>query len=90
LLSRIDWRVAVRIAQALYHAIKEAVAVGYPREKMYDVWWLGAEQHVRPAEAGAIGYCSTRFKLHEDLKKYVYDQGQGNGRTHARSSTCAD
>jgi branched-chain amino acid transport system substrate-binding protein len=27
-------------------AIKEAVAVGYPREKMYDVWWSGAEQEV--------------------------------------------
>ena len=78
----------MRIAQALYHAIKEAVAVGYPREKMYGVWWWsGAEQHVRPAEAGAIGYNSAtlqhtsgRFKLHEDLKKYVYDQGQGTAK----------
>jgi branched-chain amino acid transport system substrate-binding protein len=31
-------------------AIKEVVAVGYPREKMYGVWWPGAEQDVRPAE----------------------------------------
>src|SRR5262249_14613583 len=37
-------------------AIKEAVAVGYPREKMYGVWWSGAEPDVRPAEAGAKGY----------------------------------
>src|SRR5438093_728020 len=68
-------------------AIKEAIAVGYPREKMYGVWWSGAEQDVRPAEAGATGYNSAtlqhtsgRFKLHEDLKKYVYDKGHGSAR----------
>jgi branched-chain amino acid transport system substrate-binding protein len=65
-------------------AIKEAVAVGYPREKMYGVWWSGAEQDVRPAESGAIGYNSAalqhtsgQFKLHDDLKKYLYDEGNG-------------
>src|SRR5437773_951507 len=65
-------------------AIKEAVAVAYPREKMYGVWWSGAEQDVRPAEGGAAGYNSAalqhtsgQFKLHEDLKKYLYDKGKG-------------
>jgi branched-chain amino acid transport system substrate-binding protein len=65
-------------------AIKEAVAVGYPREKMYGVWWSGAEQDVRPAEDGAKGYNAAalqhtagQFKLHEDLKKYLYDKGKG-------------
>src|SRR5262249_52677298 len=55
-------------------AIKEAVAVGYPREKMYGVWWSGAEQDVRPAEEGAKGYNSAalqhtagQFQLHQDL-----------------------
>ena len=68
-------------------AIKEAVAVGYPREKMYGVWWSGAEPDVRPAEDGAKGYHATtlqhtagQFKLHEDLKKYVYDKGQGSAK----------
>jgi branched-chain amino acid transport system substrate-binding protein len=68
-------------------AIKEAVAVGYPRDKMYGVWWSGAEPDVRPAEGGAIGYNSVtlqhssgRFKVHDDLKKYVYDKGQGTAR----------
>ena len=28
-------------------AIKEAVAVGYPREQMYGVWWAAAEPDVR-------------------------------------------
>src|SRR5262245_50578757 len=65
-------------------AIKEAVAVGYPREKMYGVWWSGAEPDVRPAEDGAKGYNAAalqhtagQFKLHEDLKKYLYDKGLG-------------
>ncbi len=43
-------------------AIKEAVAVGYPREQMYGVWWSGAEQDVRPAEDGAKGYNSVTLQ----------------------------
>ena len=65
-------------------AIKEAVAVGYPREKLYGVWWSGAEPDVRPAEDGAKGYNSVtlqhtagQIKVHEDLKKFVYDKGTG-------------
>src|SRR5215475_6999425 len=65
-------------------AIKEAVSVAYPREKMYGVWWSGAEPDVRPAEEGAKGYNSVtlqhtagQFKLHQDLKKFVYDKGLG-------------
>jgi branched-chain amino acid transport system substrate-binding protein len=65
-------------------AIKEAVAVDYPRDKMYGVWWSGAEPDVRPAEGGAKGYHAAtlqhsagQFKLHEDLKKFVYDKNLG-------------
>ena len=36
-------------------AIKEAQATGYPREKMYGVWWSGAEPDVTPAGEGAKG-----------------------------------
>ena len=68
-------------------AIKEAVAVGYARDKMYGVWWSGAEQDVRPAEGGATGYNAVtlqhsagQFKLHEDLKKHVHDKNQGSGK----------
>src|SRR4029077_12460175 len=68
-------------------AIKEAVAVGYPRDKMYGVWWSGAEPDVRPAEDGAKGYHAVtlqhtagRFKLHEDLKKYLYDKNDGTAK----------
>lgn len=42
----------------------------------------GAEPDVRPADDGAKAYNSVtlqhaagQFKLHEDLKKYIYDRG---------------
>ncbi len=65
-------------------AIKEAAAVGFPREKMYGVWWSGAEPDVRPAEDGAKGYNAAmlqhgagKFAIHDDIKKFVYDKGKG-------------
>ncbi|MBE0615125.1 MAG: ABC transporter substrate-binding protein [Burkholderiales bacterium] len=68
-------------------AIKEAVATGYPREKMYGVWWSGAEPDVIPAGDGAKGYNALVFlappgqgQVHKDILKYVYDKGQGSGK----------
>ncbi len=65
-------------------SIKEAIGIGYPREQMYGVWWSGAEPDVRPAEGGAKGYNAAalqhtagQFKLHEDLKKHLYDKNKG-------------
>ncbi len=67
-------------------AIKEAVATGYPREKMYGVWWSGAEPDVTPAGEGAKGYNSLVLqfgnehgKVHDDVMKFVHDKGQGTG-----------
>jgi branched-chain amino acid transport system substrate-binding protein len=39
-------------------ALKEAVATGYPREKMYGVWWSGAEPDVK--DVGAAPRATTR------------------------------
>lgn len=68
-------------------AIKEAVATGYPREKMYGVWWSGAEPDVTPAGEGAKGYNALVFlapagegAVHKDIVKYVYAKGQGTGK----------
>ena len=68
-------------------SIKEAVATGYPREKMYGVWWSGAEPDVLPAGDGAKGYNALVFlapagqgQVHKDMMKYVYDKGQGTGK----------
>ena len=68
-------------------AIKEAAAVGFPRDKMFGVWWSGAEPDVRPAEGGAKGYNAAmlqhgagQFAVHNDLKKYLYDKGLGSAK----------
>ena len=68
-------------------SIKEAVATGYPREKMYGVWWSGAEPDVTPAGEGAKGYNALVFlapagqgAIHKEIVKYVYDKGQGTAK----------
>jgi branched-chain amino acid transport system substrate-binding protein len=68
-------------------AIKEAVATGYPRDKMYGVWWSGAEPDVTPAGDGAKGYNSLVFlagpgqgAVHKDVIRHVYDKDQGTGK----------
>ncbi len=68
-------------------AIKEAVATGYPREKMYGVWWSGAEPDVRDIGAGAKGYNALALQhgaepnaaITQELLKLVHDKGQGTG-----------
>ena len=59
-------------------AIKEAAAVGYPRDKMIGVWWSGAEPDVTPGGRPGDGYKALmlqhpagKFKVHEDLEKFV-------------------
>jgi branched-chain amino acid transport system substrate-binding protein len=67
-------------------SIKEAIATGYPRDKMYGVWWSGAEPDVVPAGEGAKGYNSLVFlapsgqgQVHKEILKHVHDKGQGTG-----------
>ncbi|MFN3565573.1 MAG: ABC transporter substrate-binding protein, partial [Burkholderiaceae bacterium] len=67
-------------------AIKEAVATGFPRERMYGVWWAAAEPDVVPVGADAKGYnglalqhSAGRTKVHEDILKFVHGKGQGSG-----------
>ena len=65
-------------------ALKEAQATGYPRDKMYGVWWAGAEPDVKDVGESAKGYnaltlnpAGTQPKVIQDILKYVYDKGQG-------------
>ena len=67
-------------------ALKEAQATGYPREKMYGVWWAGAEPDVKDVGEGAKGYnalnlntSGTEPKVIQDILKLVHDKGQGTG-----------
>jgi len=67
-------------------ALKEAQATGYPREKMYGVWWSGAEPDVKDVGEGAKGYNALNLntsgqspKVIQDILKHVHDKGQGTG-----------
>ena len=67
-------------------ALKEAQATGFPRDKLYGVWWAGAEPDVRDVGEGAKGYQAlalngygTQSKVIQDIMKHVHDKGQGTG-----------
>ena len=64
--------------------IREAQASGYPREKIYAIWWAGSDHDVKDIGMGAKGYnaitihnSAAKDKVHDDLKKFVYDKNQG-------------
>ena len=64
-------------------AIKEAAAVGYPRDKMIGVWWSGAEPDVTPAGdqwqrlQGADAPARRRqVPVHADIEKHVFAKGK--------------
>ncbi len=67
--------------------LKEAQAVGYPRDKIYGVWWAGAEPDVKDIGQGAKGYNAITMQhgaepnapfIKEILEK-VHGKGQGTG-----------
>jgi branched-chain amino acid transport system substrate-binding protein len=68
-------------------ALKEAQATGYPREKMYGVWWSGAEPDVKDVGDGAKGYSAAAFqhgaepdsKVVKEILATVHGKGQGTG-----------
>ena len=68
-------------------AIKEAQATGFAREKMYGVWWAGAEPDVKDVGDGAKGYnavtmqhgAEPQSKLVKDVVAMLHDKNQGTG-----------
>ena len=67
-------------------ALKEAQATGYPRDKMYGVWWAGAEPDTKDVGEGAKGYnalalngTGTNYKAIRDILTLVHGKGQGTG-----------
>src|SRR5688572_1368941 len=68
-------------------AIKEAQATGYPREKMYGVWWAGAEPDVKDVGDGAKGYNAVTMqhgaepdsKVVKEIMSMVYGKNEGTG-----------
>ncbi len=64
-------------------ALKEAVATGYPREKMYGVWWAAAEPDVKDVGDGAKGYSGLALQHGAEpnaaVVKEVLDKLHGKG-----------
>ena len=68
-------------------AIKEAQATGYAREKMYGVWWAGAEPDVKDVAEGAKGYNAITIQhgaepnsdIVKTLLTQLHSKGQGTG-----------
>ncbi|MFM8928874.1 MAG: ABC transporter substrate-binding protein [Betaproteobacteria bacterium] len=68
-------------------SLKEAVAIGYPRDKMYGVWWAGAEPDVKDVGDSARGYnalalqhgAEPNAKITQEILKEVHGKGQGTG-----------
>ena len=68
-------------------SLKEAQATGYPREKMYGVWWAGAEPDVKDVGDGAKGYSAVTIqhgaepqaKVVQDVLAQIHGKGQGTG-----------
>ncbi len=65
-------------------ALKEAVATGYPRDKMYGVWWSAGEPDVKDVGEAAKGYSGLVVtgeggKVIEDMKKFVHGKNAGTG-----------
>ncbi|MBL8303685.1 MAG: ABC transporter substrate-binding protein, partial [Ideonella sp.] len=68
-------------------ALKEAVATGYPRDKMYGVWWAAAEPDVKDVGDGAKGYNGLALQhgaepnsaIVKEVLDKVHGKGQGTG-----------
>jgi len=67
-------------------ALKEAQSTGFPREKMYGVYWSGTEPDVKDVGLGAKGYNALNIqqahglsKASEDILKFVHGKGSGTG-----------
>ena len=68
-------------------SLKEAQATGYPRDKMYGVWWAGAEPDVKDVGDGAKGYNALALQhgaepnsaIVKEILEKVHGKGQGTG-----------
>ncbi len=68
-------------------AIKEAVATGYPREKMFGTWWSGAEPDLKDVGDAAKGYSAVMMQhgaerqsqVVKDILAQVHGKNEGAG-----------
>jgi branched-chain amino acid transport system substrate-binding protein len=67
--------------------LKEAQATGFPRDKIYGVWWAGAEPDVKDVGEGAKGYNAITMQhgtekgsdIAKEIIAKLHGQNQGTG-----------
>ncbi len=66
--------------------LKEAAAVGFPRERILGIWYSGQDDAVVPAGDAAKGYKALNFHgagkdypVHREIMKHVREPGKGSG-----------
>ena len=68
-------------------AVREAIAVGYPREKMFGTWWSGAEPDLKDIGQAARGYNAVMMQhgstkdadVVKEILSKVHAKGNGTG-----------
>jgi branched-chain amino acid transport system substrate-binding protein len=68
-------------------SLKEAQATGFPRDKMYGVWWAGAEPDVKDVGDGAKGYNAITMQhgaepnapVVQEILQKVHGKNEGTG-----------
>ncbi len=85
--QRPDWVVMQTWGVMTPTAIKEAVATGYPRDKIVGTWWSGAEPDLRDVGEAAKGYNAVMMQhgtgfdsaVVKEILEKVHAKGQGTG-----------
>ena len=85
--ERPDWVVLQTWGVMTGTSIKEAVATGFPREKMVGTWWSGAEPDLKDVAEGAKGYNAVMMQhgaepqsaVVKEILEKVHAKGGGAG-----------
>jgi branched-chain amino acid transport system substrate-binding protein len=85
--ERPDWVILQTWGVMTGTAIKEAVATGFPREKMVGTWWSGAEPDLKDVAEGAKGYNAVMMQhgaepqsaVVKEILEKVHAKGAGAG-----------
>jgi branched-chain amino acid transport system substrate-binding protein len=85
--QRPDWVILQTWGVMTGTSIKEAVATGYPREKMIGTWWSGAEPDLKDVAQMAKGYNAVMMQhgaepdsaVVKEILTKVHAKGEGTG-----------
>jgi branched-chain amino acid transport system substrate-binding protein len=85
--QRPDWVIIQTWGIMTPTAIREAIAVGYPMDKIVGTWWSGAEPDLRDVGAAARGYSAVMMQhgseknseVVKEILSRIHDKGQGTG-----------